>query len=67
MDIISWFPSVMCFRISFPPDSILDLLVTPKTPHAHHAFHFPLFFSVNQVRRGFREVAAMFRGFLVWG
>jgi hypothetical protein len=67
MDVVSWLPSVMCFGISFPLDPILDLLVTPKVPHAHHTFHFPLLFSIDKVRRGFGEVAAMFRGFLIWG
>jgi hypothetical protein len=28
-------------------------------------FHFPLLLSIDKVRRGFTEIAAMFRGFLV--
>jgi hypothetical protein len=67
MNVISWLPSVMCFGVSFPPDPILDCFVAPKLPHAHHVFYFPLLFSIDKVRRGFREVVAMFRGFLVWG
>jgi hypothetical protein len=56
----------MCFGVSFPPDSILELLVAPKVPHAYNVFHFPFFFSIDKVRRGFWKVMAMFLHFLVW-
>ena len=67
MDVVSWLPGVMCFGVSLPPESILEFLVAPKMPHGYNAFDFPFFFSIDQVRWWFSEVAAMFHRFLVWG
>jgi hypothetical protein len=66
VDVISWLPCVMCFGVSFPLDSILEFPVAPKMPHADNAFHFPFFFSIDKVRRGFWEVTAMFLHLLIW-
>jgi hypothetical protein len=55
----------MHLGISFPSDAVLELLFAPKSPHSYHAFYFPFFFSFDKVRRWFREVLAMLRGFFV--
>jgi hypothetical protein len=66
VDVISWFPCVMCFGVSFPPDSILEFLVASKMPHTYNTFHFSFFFSIDKVRRGFWKVTAIFLYLLIW-
>jgi hypothetical protein len=66
VDVLFRLPSVMCFGISFPPDSILKYLLAPEVPHANNAFNFPFFISVDQFRWGFWKVTSMFLRFLVW-
>jgi hypothetical protein len=56
----------MCFGVSFPPDLVLEYLVAPIPPHAHNAFYFPFFFSIDQIRWRFWKVMPMFLRLLVW-
>src|SRR5712672_781447 len=61
------YPLVMGQGIALPSDQELQLLAATKDPFAKDLFHFPFFFSFDDVRRGFEEVLSVFHCFLVWG
>ena len=45
--LISWFPCVVTFRISFPLDEILELSGPAMTSVVNNALHFILFFTID--------------------
>src|SRR5712671_1321956 len=61
------YPLVMGWGIALPSDQELQLLAATKDPFAKDLFNFPLFFSFDDVRRGFKEVFAVFHCFFIWG
>ncbi len=65
MNLISWFPCVVAFGISFPFDEILELLCPPELSVCDDSFNFVLVFSVDEVRWWSGEVWAMFLHFMV--
>src|SRR6266403_683902 len=52
MDLISWFPCVVTFGISFPCDQILKSFRASELSVCDDSFDFVFFFSVKQLRRG---------------
>ena len=47
MYLVSWFPCVVTFRVSFPFDEILELSSPTMTLVVDDALHFILLFTVN--------------------
>ncbi len=56
MDLISWFPCVVTFRVSFPFYEILEPSGSSVLSVCNDSFHFVFFFSINEVRRWSGEV-----------
>ena len=50
MDLVSWFPGVICFGIPFPFDEVLESSSPTRVPVIDDFFNFVLFFSFNKVR-----------------
>ena len=48
--LVSWFPSVIALRISFPFEEILELFSSTMTSVASYLFHLIFCFSCNKVR-----------------
>jgi hypothetical protein len=59
MNLISVFPSVVTFGISFPFDQILQGLVPPPGLMGTYLLHFILFFPINQIQWWLGEVWAV--------
>ena len=66
MHLVSWFPGVVTFRVSFPFDEILEPSSLTMTSVVNNALHFVFFFSVNQVRWWSGEIRSVCCGFLIW-
>ena len=47
MHLVSWFPCVVTFRVSFPFDEILELSSPSMTSVVDNSLHFVLLFSVD--------------------
>ena len=47
MYLISWFPCVVTFRVSFPFDQVLELFSPAMTLVVVYLLHFVLFFAIN--------------------
>ena len=67
MDLISWFPCVVAFRVSFPFDEVLKSFRSSELSVCDDSFDFVLLFSVNEVRRWSGEVWAVRSCFMIWG
>ena len=52
VDLISWFPSIVCFWISYPLDEILEGSSPAGALMINDPFDFIFFFSFDKVRRG---------------
>ncbi len=50
MDLISWFPCVVTFGVSFPFDEILEPSGSSVLSVCDNSFNFIFFFSVDEVR-----------------
>ena len=50
MDLISWFPCIVAFGVSFPFDQVLKSFRSSKLSVCDDSFDFVLLFSVNEVR-----------------
>ncbi len=59
MDLISWFPCVVTFRVSLPFDEILKLFRSSELLVCDNSFHFVFIFSIDEVRRWPGKVWAM--------
>jgi hypothetical protein len=51
VDILSWFPAIMRFRESFPPDKVLELI--HSLSYSQDSFYFPFGLSVDKLWGGF--------------
>ena len=56
VDVFFRLPGVIAHGISLPFDEILQLLAMSEVSMVHDAFYFELFFSIDKVRWGTREV-----------
>ena len=56
VDLVSGFPHIVTFGVSFPFDEILELLRPSVTSVIQDVFYFILFFSTDKVRWGSGEV-----------
>ena len=56
VDLVSGFPRIVTFGVSFPFDEILELPRPPMTSVVQDAFYFVLFFPTDKVRWGSGEV-----------
>ncbi len=65
MDLVSWFPCIVAFRVSLPFNEVLKSFRSSKLSVCDYSFDFVLFFSIDQVRRGSGEVWAMCSCFMV--
>src|SRR5712672_3670850 len=61
------YPLVMGWGIALPSDQELQLLAATEDLFGEDLFHFPFFFSFYDVRRGFKEVFAVFHCFFIRG
>ncbi len=66
MDLISGFPCVVAFRVSFPFDEVLKSFRSSKLSVCDYSFDFVLLLSVNEVRRWSGEVWAVRSCFMIW-
>ena len=67
LDVVSWFPGVIAFWVSFPFDKVLQLFSPPLTSVAADGLDLVLFFVVDKVRWRSREVFSVFFCFYVRG
>ncbi len=65
MNLVSWFPCVIAFGVSFPFDEILESFRSSKLSVCDDSFDFVLFFSIDKVRRWSGEVWAMRSCFMI--
>ena len=52
MYLVSWFPGIVTFRVSFPLEEILELFSPPMTSVVSYLLHLILRFSCDKVRWG---------------
>ncbi len=67
MDLISWFPCVVTFGVSFPFDEILESSGLSVLSVCDNSFDLVLFFSVDKVRGWSGEVWTVCSHFVVRG
>jgi hypothetical protein len=60
LDMVSWFPGVITFWVALPLDKVLQLFLPPLTSVASDGLDLVLFFVVDKVRWGSREVFSVF-------
>ena len=65
VDGVSWLPSVITFRVFFPPDQELKSFVLPGVSVCLDGLHLIFFFSADKVRRRSGEVRAVCGGFAI--
>jgi len=65
MNLVSWFPSVVAFRVPFPFDEVLEHSGSTMTSVVDNALHFVFFFPINKVRWWPGEVRAMHSHLLI--
>ena len=66
MHLVSWFPCVVTFGVSFPFDEILESSGPSMMSVIDDALHFIFLFSANQIRWWSGEVGSVCCGFLIW-
>ena len=59
VDLVSWLPCVVAFRIAFPFEEVLELSGASMTSVAPYLFYFVFFFSADEVRWWMGEIWAM--------
>jgi hypothetical protein len=64
--LVSWFPGVVTFRVSFPFEKVLELSGSSVMSVAPYLLHFVFFFASHEVRWWSREVWSMCCGLVVW-
>ncbi len=67
MDLISWFPCVVAFGVSFPFEQVLKPFQSSELSVCDDSFDFVFFFSINEVGRWSGEVWAVRSHFMIWG
>src|SRR5487761_1266623 len=67
MDLISWFPCVIAFWVSFPFEEILQLSPLSMMSVISDVLDFVLSFSFDKIRWGSREVGTVRVRFDIWG
>jgi len=60
LDVVSWFPGIITFGVALPLDKVLQLFLPPLTSVASDGLDLILFFIVDKVRWGSREVFSIF-------
>ena len=65
MDLISWFPCVVTFGVSFPFDQVLKSFRASELSVCDDSFDFVFLFSVNEVRRWSGEVWTVRSRFMI--
>ncbi len=65
MNLISWFPCVVAFRVSLPFNEILKFLRSSKLSVCDDLFDFIFIFSIDKVRWWSGEVWAMCLCFMI--
>ena len=59
VDLVSWFPGVVRFRVPFPFDEVLEGSSPASISVINHFFHLIFFFSFDKVRRWPRIVGSV--------
>ncbi len=67
VDLVSWFPSVIGFRVALPFDQVLEGLRPPRILVINDFFDFILFFSFDKVWGRSRIVGSMCCHFTIRG
>ena len=67
LQVACWFPCVVAFRVSFPLDQVLEVLLFPMMLVAPDGLDFVLFFPPHEVRWGSGVVRTVFFCFDVRG
>ena len=67
MDLVSWFPGVVCFWIPFPFDKILKGSSPPGVSVIDDFLHFVFFFTFDKVRGRPGIVGPVCVGFAIGG
>ncbi len=65
MNLVSWFPCVVAFGISFPFDEVLQPFRPSELSVCDDSFNFVFFFSIDKVRRWSGEVWAVRSRFMI--
>jgi len=65
MDLVSWFPGIVTFRVHFPFDEVLEHSGSSMMSMVDNTFHFIFLFSIDKVRWWQGEVGAMHSCFLI--
>ncbi len=65
MNLVSWFPCIVAFGVSFPFDEILESFQSPELSVCDDSFDFIFLFSVDKVRRWSGKVWAMRSRFVI--
>ncbi len=65
MNLVSWFPCVVAFGVSFPFDEVLQPFRPSELSVCDNSFNFVLFFSIDKVRRWSGEVWAVRSRFMI--
>ncbi len=65
MNLISWFPCVVAFGVSFPFNEVLQLFRSSKLSVCDDSLNFVFLFSVDKVRRWSGEVWAVRSCFMI--
>jgi len=67
VNLVSWFPGVVCFWVSFPLDKILECSSLTGMSVIDHLLHFVFFFTFDKVRRWPGVVRPVCVGFAIGG
>jgi hypothetical protein len=59
MNLVSWLPGVVTFRVPFPFDEVLECSGSSMTLVVDNTFHFIFFFFINKIRWWPGEVGAI--------
>ena len=65
MNLVSWFPGVITFRVSLPFDEVLEHSGSPMILVVGNTFHFIFFFSIDKIRWWPGEVGAVHSRLLI--
>ena len=67
VNLVSWFPCVVAFGVSFPFDEILKSFRSSELSVCDDSFNFVFLFSVNKVRRWLGKVWTVRSCFMIRG
>ena len=66
MHLVSWFPCIVTFGVSFPFDEVLEPSGPAMTSVVNNVLHFIFLFTIDQVRWWSGEVGPVCCGFSIW-